>query len=61
MSSLFFKKLNKSGINYCHWKSNNNIDLNPNNVDDYDLLINFVDKQKFEIFIKKYNYKKKSC
>ncbi len=57
MSSKFFRDLNKQKINYCHWKSNNKIDLDSNFVDDYDLLLNSKDRKIFEKYLKTWNSK----
>lgn len=59
-SIVFFKKLNDSNINYCHWKSNNNINLDPNKTDDYDLLVDIKDKNKFEKKLKNLFFYKKN-
>ena len=57
---IFFKRLNDSNVNYCHWKSNNNINLDPNKTDDYDLLVDIKDKNKFEKKLKNLFFYKKN-
>ena len=48
MISDFLNRLETSGINYVHWKSNTNIKLALLGVDDLDILVDPLDKEKLE-------------
>lgn len=51
-------ELSQTGIRYCHWKSNNNLELTLNGVNDLDLLIHRKDRQRFIEIIFKLGFKR---